>query len=66
MRSLVFSVASLLVLAACAGKPDDAAPGPAVAANDQMLPDGQSAVTPGPNGPVLHVGKNRFPLYPPP
>jgi hypothetical protein len=64
MRSLVVAVASVLVLAGCAGKPAD----PPAAAKDQAggLPDGQSAVMPGPNGPVLHVGKDRYPLFPPP
>jgi hypothetical protein len=65
MRSLVVAVASVLVLAGCAGKPADP---PAASAKDQagVLPDGQSAVMPGPNGPVLHVGKDRYPLFPPP
>jgi hypothetical protein len=65
MRSLVVAVAGVLVLAGCAGKSKDP---PAGAAGDQagVLPDGQSAVMPGPNGPVLHVGKDRYPLYPPP
>jgi hypothetical protein len=65
MRSLVVAVASTLVLAGCAGKPADP---PAAAAKDQagVLPDGQSAVMPGPNGPVLHVGKDQYPLFPPP
>jgi hypothetical protein len=69
MRSMVVAVASLLVLAGCAGKPDDNAASASAAAADQaagVLPEGQSAVMPGPHGPVLHVGKDQYPLYPPP
>jgi hypothetical protein len=64
MRSMVVAVAGLLVLAGCAGKPED--PKPSAAADAGDLPDGQSAVRPGPNGPVLHVGKDHYPLFPPP
>ena len=65
MRSLVVAIVGVLVLAGCAGKPADP---PAAAAKDQagVLPEGQSAVMPGPFGPVLHVGKNQYPLFPPP
>lgn len=66
MRSTVVALASLLILAGCAGKPDD--PSASAAAADQagVLPEGQSAVMPGPYGPVLHIGRNQYPLYPPP
>ena len=68
MRSMVVAVASLLVLAGCAGKPDAPAASAPPAATEQagVLPDGQSAVMPGPRGPVLHVGKDQYPLFPPP
>ena len=69
MRSIVVAVAGVLVLAGCAGKSDDAAASASTAAADQaagVLPEGQSAVMPGANGPVLHVGRNQYPLFPPP
>jgi hypothetical protein len=67
MRSMLVMVVGLLVLAGCAGKSGDPAAGPIVASADPgALPDGQSAVMPGRFGPVLHVGKDRYPLFPPP
>jgi hypothetical protein len=67
MRSVVVAFAGLLILAGCAGKPDDPpASAPAAADPPGTLPEGQSAVMPGPYGPVLHIGRNQYPLYPPP